>query len=91
MHHGKLSELIDAIPNYMLTTEIRIEYLPDNKEKVLAEIAARLKGYQVNLIDGVRVEFSDGWGMIRSSVTQPLFTLRFEAHNLDCLRLKKFY
>lgn len=80
MHHGKLSQLIDAIPNYMLTTEIRIEYLPDNKEEVLAEIAARLKEYQVNLIDGVRVEFSDGWGMIRSSVTQPLFTLRFEAH-----------
>jgi phosphomannomutase/phosphoglucomutase len=33
----------------------------------------------LNLIDGVRLEFEDGWGMIRASVTEPLFTLRFEA------------
>lgn len=85
MKHGKLSQLIDAIPNYILTTEIRIDYLLDDKDEVLAGIAARLKDYPVNLIDGVRVEFPDGWGMIRSSVTQPLFTLRFEAHTKERL------
>jgi phosphomannomutase/phosphoglucomutase len=45
----------------------------------LAETAQKLAAYQPNLIDGVRIEFADGWGMIRSSVTEPLFTLRFEA------------
>lgn len=77
--HGKLSRLIDDIPNYLLTTELRVTYLADDKEAVLQQIANKLTAYQVNLIDGVRVEFTDGWGMIRSSVTEPLFTLRFEA------------
>ena len=43
------------------------------------EAAAKLAAYQPNRIDGVRLEFADGWGMIRASVTEPLFTLRFEA------------
>ena len=76
---GHLSELIDAIPNYILTTEARVKYLPNDKELLLQGIAEKLADYQVNLIDGVRLEFADGWGMIRSSVTEPIFTLRFEA------------
>ncbi len=43
------------------------------------KVAENLSAYQTNLIDGVRLEFADGWGMIRSSVTEPIFTLRFEA------------
>lgn len=77
--HGKLSALIDAIPNYILTTEARVKYLPNDKEAVLAKVAENLSAYKTNLIDGVRLEFADGWGMIRSSVTEPIFTLRFEA------------
>lgn len=76
---GRLSALIDQIPNYILTTEARVKYLPNDKESLLQEVAAKLSAYQVNLIDGVRLEFADGWGMIRSSVTEPIFTLRFEA------------
>ena len=62
-----------------MTPEYRIHYKHNDKEEVLAEIAEKLKEYNPNLIDGVRIEFADGWGMIRASVTEPLFTLRFEA------------
>ena len=77
--HGSLAALADAIPNYLLTPDIRVPYKGNDKEAILAEAAQRLDAYKPNLIDGVRIEFADGWGMIRSSVTEPLFTLRFEA------------
>lgn len=83
---GKLSQLIDDIPNYLLTTEARVAYSGDDKESILQSIAANLQKYKLNLIDGVRLEFADGWGMIRSSVTEPLFTLRFEAKTNERLR-----
>lgn len=83
--HGTLSALVDAIPNYLLTPDIRVPYPGHDKEAILNEVAARLSSYKPNLIDGVRIEFSDGWGMIRASVTEPLFTLRFEAKTQERL------
>jgi phosphomannomutase/phosphoglucomutase len=76
---GPLSALVDGIPNYLLTPDIRIPYPHPDKEAVIAAAAAALAPYSPNLIDGVRIEFADGWGMIRASVTEPLFTFRFEA------------
>lgn len=84
--HGPLAALIDEIPNYLLTPEVRVRYEAADKETVLAEVAERLKHLTPNLIDGVRIEFDDGWGMIRASVTEPLFTLRFEAKSPERLR-----
>ena len=81
-----LAALVDAIPNYLLTPDIRIPYACGDKEAILAEAAQKLGDYSPNRIDGVRIEFSDGWGMIRSSVTEPLFTLRFEAKSAARLR-----
>lgn len=78
---GPLSSLADSIPNYILTPDIRVPYHGKDKEVILQAVAERLAEYRPNLIDGVRIEFSDGWGMIRASVTEPLFTLRFEAKN----------
>lgn len=83
--HGPLSALVDAIPNYLLTPDIRVPYAGPDKEKILAEVAQRLSQYNLNRIDGVRIEFNDGWGMIRASVTEPLFTLRFEAKTQERL------
>jgi len=81
-----LAALVDAIPNYLLTPDIRIPYACGDKEAILAEAAEKLARYSPNRIDGVRIEFSDGWGMIRSSVTEPLFTLRFEAKSASRLQ-----
>lgn len=83
---GPLSALADGIPNYLLTPDIRIPYPQPDKEAVIAATAAALAPYRPNLIDGVRVEFADGWGMIRASVTEPLFTFRFEAKTPARLR-----
>ena len=77
--HGSLAELVDEIPNYILTPDIRIPYKGTDKEAILDIVAGKLAQYRPNRIDGVRIEFTDGWGMIRASVTEPLFTLRFEA------------
>lgn len=83
---GPLGTLVNTIPNYILTPDIRVPYPGQDKEAILAGVAARLAAYRPNLIDGVRIEFSDGWGMIRASVTEPLFTLRFEAKTPERLR-----
>lgn len=81
-----LSALVADIPVYPLTPDLRIPYEGKDKELVLEEIARKLADYQPNLIDGVRIEFEDGWGMIRASVTEPLFTLRFEARTKQRLQ-----
>lgn len=78
-NHGSLANLVDAVPNYFLTPDIRVPYAGNDKDSILTGLAEILQEYRPNLIDGVRIEFEDGWAMIRSSVTEPLFTLRFEA------------
>lgn len=83
---GSLAKQIDSIPNYILTPDVRVPYLEDDKEDVLENAAQKLAIYQPNRIDGVRIDFADGWAMIRSSVTEPLFTLRFEAKTAERLR-----
>ncbi|HWR41663.1 phosphomannomutase/phosphoglucomutase [Sporomusa sp.] len=83
---GSLSTQVDVIPNYLLTPDIRVPYLGSDKTAVLEQVAAKLAVHRPNLIDGVRIEFADGWGMIRASVTEPLFTLRFEAKTADRLK-----
>lgn len=83
---GSLAKLVDSIPNYLLTPDIRVPYHKPDKAAVLSQVAKNLAAYQPNLIDGVRIEFDDGWGMIRASVTEPLFTLRFEAKTADRLK-----
>ena len=85
-HHGSLAKLVDNIPKYILTPDIRITYKGRDKEAILDAAAEKLAQYQPNRIDGVRIDFADGWGMIRSSVTEPLFTLRFEAKTEERLR-----
>ncbi|KYZ78056.1 phosphomannomutase [Anaerosporomusa subterranea] len=83
---GSLAAQIDSIPNYLLTPDVRVPYLGNDKEIILEQAAQKLAQYQPNRIDGVRIDFADGWAMIRSSVTEPLFTLRFEAKTANRLR-----
>ncbi len=76
----KLSELIDEIPYFISTPEIRVDCSDDAKFDVVADIAASFKKqYETIDIDGVRVLFGDGWGLVRASNTQPVLVLRFEA------------
>jgi phosphomannomutase/phosphoglucomutase len=77
----KLSEIIDLFPKYESTPDIRIDY-PDEKKFELIERLITVfkgKGHQVLTIDGVKVEYDDGWGLVRASNTEPKLVLRFEA------------
>lgn len=85
----KLSELISKLPHYYSTPEIRIHCPEDEKFRIVDEIIKRFKGYDVITVDGARVQFEDGWGLVRASNTEPALILRFEAktkERLDAIR-----
>jgi len=74
----RLSEIVDEIPTNFITPDLRISYEGD-RYAVLEKIEANLSSYPIDTTDGVRVDFPQGWGLIRISVTEPKLTLRFEA------------
>jgi phosphomannomutase/phosphoglucomutase len=78
----KVSELLQGVPNAVSTPEIRVDCPDDIKFEVVDGVKNQLsKDYEVNAIDGLRIEFADGWGLLRASNTQPALVLRFEAEN----------
>lgn len=75
-----LSQLLEGIPPAISTPEIRVDCPEAIKFRVVDMVKERLgKSYRIIDIDGVRIEFPDGWGLIRASNTQPALVLRFEA------------
>ena len=75
-----LSELLSDVPETFTTPEIRVDCPDDQKFKIVAELTDYFrKHYPVIDIDGARVLFDDGWGLVRASNTQPALVLRFEA------------
>jgi phosphomannomutase/phosphoglucomutase len=77
--HG-LATLLADLPRTHVTPEIRVE-VPEERKFAIVEQAARHfpAHYPVNTIDGVRITFPQGWGLLRASNTQPILVLRFEA------------
>ena len=77
----KLSELYENINTYYSTEEIRAKVTDENKFKIVEKIKeyCKEKNYKVIDIDGVRIEFNDGWALVRASNTGPNLTVRFEA------------
>jgi len=76
----RISELLADVPPTYSTPEIRVECPDDRKFGVVEKVTEHFrKGYNVIDIDGVRVLFEDGWGLVRASNTQPALVLRFEA------------
>ncbi len=75
-----VSELLADVPPTFSTPEIRVE-CPDHKKFRIVEKLTRdfQKQYNVIDIDGARIVFDDGWGLVRASNTQPALVLRFEA------------
>lgn len=81
-----LAELVDEIPSFESTPEIRIEATDEDKFKIVAELSEHFKrSYEIIDIDGARVLFGDGWGLVRASNTQPVLVLRFEARSKERL------
>jgi len=77
-----VKELLSDLPTMVNTPEIRLD-CPDDKKFEIVETLSRefKKEYRVIDVDGVRVIFDDGWGLLRSSNTQPVLVMRFEAEN----------
>ncbi len=76
----KISDLLADVPKTFSTPEIRVECPDHIKFTVVKKVTAYFKERNdVIDIDGVRVLFPDGWGLVRASNTQPALVLRFEA------------
>ncbi len=83
----KLSRLLTGTTEYKSTPEIRIP-CPDEQKFELVERVKKYfsERYKTIDIDGVKVLFADGWGLVRASNTQPILVLRFEARSEEKLR-----
>jgi len=77
----KLSELYENINTYYSTEELRASVTDENKFEIVDKIKeyCNEKNYKVIDIDGARIEFEDGWALVRASNTGPNLTVRFEA------------
>ena len=81
-----VSELLADVPQTFNTPEIRVECADNIKFNVVKKVTDFFrKDYEVIDIDGMRVVFDDGWGLVRASNTQPALVLRFEALSKDRL------
>ncbi|MCK5841080.1 MAG: phosphomannomutase/phosphoglucomutase [Candidatus Sabulitectum sp.] len=85
---GPVSSLTSKLSPVMATPEIREECDDSVKFKIVEKVKQILSDqhYTVNDIDGVRVEFNNGWGLLRASNTQPVLVMRFEAETIDQLK-----
>jgi phosphomannomutase/phosphoglucomutase len=91
-----IKELLSDIPHMRYTPEIRIDCRDDQKRAVVEKLLERCKEYalsgngpipikKIYDIDGARVVFEKGWGLVRSSNTQPVIVMRFEAEDEESL------
>ncbi|NYE56945.1 phosphomannomutase/phosphoglucomutase [Carboxydothermus ferrireducens] len=83
----KLSELLADVPVYYSTAETRIDCPDDLKFKVIEKIKEEaLKQYYAITVDGIRILYPDGWGLVRASNTQPVLVARCEAKSPERLK-----
>ena len=81
-----LKEMTAELPQYVATPELRIDVPEELKATVVEKAVAHFRDrYPVMDVDGVRILFGDGWGLLRSSNTQPVLVARFEARTPEAL------
>jgi phosphomannomutase/phosphoglucomutase len=81
-----LSELLSDLPEAFSTPELRVECTEEQKFAVVERIAEEFsKTNEVITIDGARILFENGWGLVRASNTQAILVLRFEADSRENL------
>ncbi len=79
-----IAEIFEEIPKLVATPEIVLSAPDDLKFTMIEEMTAKLQSdYEVVTVDGARVLFDKGWGLVRASNTQPAVTLRFEAYTRE--------
>ncbi|HYC52017.1 MAG TPA: phosphomannomutase/phosphoglucomutase [Gemmatimonadaceae bacterium] len=82
-----VKQLLADVPDFVSTPEIRIDVDESEKFGIVDRAVAHFRGlHDVNDVDGVRVLYGDGWGLIRASNTQPVLVARYEARTPERLR-----
>lgn len=81
-----LSHQLAGMPKLVNTPEIRVDWPDETKFDVVAKVTEQFRAtHTVNDVDGVRVSFEKGWGLLRASNTQPVLVMRFEAETPEQL------
>nr|WP_305885094.1 phosphomannomutase/phosphoglucomutase [Pleionea sp. CnH1-48] len=83
----KSAEVFAALPDSVVTPEINVSISDARKFTFIKKLSenAHFPGGKLNTIDGIRVDYDDGWGLVRASNTTPCLVVRFEAENEDAL------
>lgn len=92
----KMSDYLKDLPPVLVTPEIRIDCSEEKKFAVVEKVIELIQSHNrslsspvirnINLTDGIRVEFDRGWGLVRASNTQPILVSRFEAEEKNSLQ-----
>ncbi|UEX79923.1 phosphomannomutase/phosphoglucomutase [Spiribacter halobius] len=89
------AEVFGELPEGVSTPELRVDLEEGEPPRVIQQLLADAEGFEdarVTTIDGLRVDFPDGWGLVRSSNTQPCLVLRFEGNDEAALeRIKALF
>ncbi|MDX8391201.1 MAG: phosphomannomutase/phosphoglucomutase [Mariprofundaceae bacterium] len=78
-----ISALLNDVPPSFSTPELRVDCSDDRKFTLVEKAKTHFckAGYHMIDVDGMRLQFDDGWGLLRASNTQPALVLRFEAYS----------
>ena len=87
--------MLEDLPLAYNTPEIRIDTTEEKKLLIVKKMieafpSGTSENYKINLTDGIRLSFPDGWALCRSSNTQPVLVLRFEASSKQALHRIQF-
>lgn len=82
----RLKRLLSGLSEVFSTPEIRFDCPDELKFRVTEMMKDAFSEYEVNTIDGARINFGDGWALVRASNTQPALVMRFEASNEQSLK-----
>lgn len=80
--------VFESLPNSVSTPELKIELAEGEHYKFIERFKqeAKFEGAAINLLDGLRADWPDGWGLVRASNTTPVLVLRFDAENMEALK-----
>ena len=80
-------EVFGALPKSVSTPEIKVPVAEGEQYSFIEKFVAQAKfeGARISTIDGMRADWSDGWGLVRASNTTPVLVLRFDAKDNDAL------
>ncbi len=82
-----LSHQLEGIPQMVSTPELRIDCPDEVKFQVVEKVGDLIRQHHKTVdVDGVRVPFEKGWGLVRASNTQPVLVMRFEAASKELLK-----